>query len=321
MALSPAYLFERLKAGHPAAVARAISVLADRRPGYSELLGLLYREPVESDLIGVTGAPGAGKSTLVDGLIQRYRKAGRPIGVIAVDPSSPFSGGAILGDRIRMQRHSTDDGVFIRSLASRGVLGGLGPSTAEASKVLSHAGFDPIIIETVGVGQAEVDVMGVANLVLMVLVPGSGDVVQCLKAGVMEIGDLFVINKGDRDGADRLMTEVEVILRLAWPEDAPSKRLLRTVASSGEGLDELLERVDLAVEEQRATGERARREKVQLERQLKGLLRQEVVRRFSSFESESQVLREAVVKVARGESDPVSLARGIADDFAAWLGG
>ena len=321
MTQGPSSLFERVKAGQTAGVARAISVLADRRPGHLELLGDLYRHPVNAEVIGVTGPPGAGKSTLVDSLIENYRAAGKRVGVVAVDPSSPFTGGAILGDRIRMQRHATDPDVFIRSLASRGLLGGLGPATAEAARVLAHAGFDPIIIETVGVGQAEVEVMGVAGLVLMVLVPGSGDVVQCLKAGVMEIGDIFVVNKGDRDGADRLMVEVEVLLRLAWPDESPDKRLLRTVATTGDGIEELIDKLAEHAEEHIAKGERARRLERQMERQLRGLLRSEVVQRFYSYDSEKNAVDKAVKKLSTGQADPVSLAREIADDFSAWLGG
>jgi len=313
--------FERIRAGQPAAVARAISMVADRRDGYLELLAELYRYPVEGVVIGVTGPPGAGKSTLVDALIAQYRASGRRVGVIAVDPSSPFTGGAILGDRIRMQRHAADPDVFIRSLASRGQLGGLGPATAEAGRVLELAGFDVVILETVGVGQAEVEVMGVADIVLMVLVPGSGDHVQILKAGVMEIGDLFVVNKGDRDGADRLQAEVEMLLRLAWPQEEPARRMARTVATTGEGVADLAEKITGRLLAFERSGARVERRKRHVERQLRGHLQREVVERFHRYDRERHAVEGAVASLVSGQNDPVSAARTIVAEFTNWLKG
>jgi LAO/AO transport system kinase len=314
-------LVSKLKSFSPVAIARSISILADRREGYQELLSSIYREKQEGTVIGITGAPGAGKSTLVDCLIAQYRKEGRRVGVIAVDPSSPFTGGALLGDRVRMQRHATDPEVFIRSLASRGLLGGLGPATAETARLMGFAGFDPVIIETVGVGQAEVEVMGVADLVLMVLVPGSGDQIQCLKAGVMEIGDIFVVNKADRDGADKVAGEVEMLLHLAFPDDDPSQRMARTTATTGEGVADLVKQVEEAIGAFIDGGSLSNRRQKQLKLQLKGQLRDEFASRFRTFDSKAKMVDEATDKLYSGESDPVSLAKNIVDNYSKWLGG
>lgn len=321
MAPMPEELLERAARGEAPALARLISIMADRREGWTDTLAGLYRRPVTGRILGVTGAPGAGKSTLVDAMIASLRSAGRRVGVVAVDPSSPFTGGAILGDRVRMGRHATDPGVFIRSLATRGQLGGLGPATAQAARLLLMAGFDPVIIETVGVGQAEVDVMGVADLVLMVLVPGGGDHVQCLKAGVMEIGDVFVVNKADRDGADRLVGEVEMLLRLGRPDEDPGLRLVRTVAVSGTGVDELLACVEGRCAVLDASGEAAERRLRQVRGQLRAQLRREIVERFMSYDRERRATDDAVERIHEGTGDPVTAARVIVDDFIAWLGG
>ena len=196
-------------------------------------------------LVGVTGAPGAGKSTLVDGLVARWRKAGSTVGVIAVDPTSPFSGGALLGDRVRMQAHAQDAGVFIRSMATRGHLGGLARATADSALVLDAAGKDFVTIETVGVGQDEVEVAGTADISIVVLVPGMGDDVQALKAGVMEIADVFVVNKADRDGADRTVAEIESLLSLhAYGEGEWRPPIVSTRATDGHGVDELIDTID-----------------------------------------------------------------------------
>jgi LAO/AO transport system kinase len=235
----PDILIEGIRNRNQQSIARAISVIADRRPGWEHLLKTVWDAPCTSTFIGITGAPGSGKSTLADALIRLYRAAGRRVGVIAVDPSSPFSGGAILGDRLRMQDHAEDPDVFIRSMASRGRLGGLAPATAEAAGVLAMAGYNPILIETVGVGQSEVDVMTIADVVLMVLVPGNGDSIQALKAGVMEIGDIFVLNQADRPGADRLMAEVQTALRLS-DDQTHAERVHQTVATEGTGVADVL---------------------------------------------------------------------------------
>jgi len=231
-----------VKARDTRAVAQAISLVEERSAEGPELLKLLEggaRPPV----IGVTGAPGVGKSTLVDGMLSHYRRAGRTVAVIAVDPSSPITGGAVLGDRVRMHRHYTDPGVFIRSMATRGAYGGLAPATRDAVTILAAAGYDLVLVETVGVGQSEVEVMHLADIVLLVLVPGMGDAIQTLKAGIMEIADIFVLNKSDHDGASSLEQQVKDFLRLS-PGRERETPVLRTVAATGEGIRDLCDAVD-----------------------------------------------------------------------------
>ena len=234
-------LAERVLAGEPRAVARAISLIEDDDPSGSELIRSIFGRTGRAFIVGVTGPPGAGKSTLVDRLSGEFRRAGSTVGVIAVDPTSPFTGGAVLGDRLRMQSHATDAGVFIRSMATRGHLGGLARATADAALVLDASGRDVVIIETVGVGQDEVDIVRTADASIVTLVPGTGDDVQALKAGIMEIADIFVVNKADREGADRLVTSVESNLSLhAYGADDWRPPIVKTVATTGDGLPALM---------------------------------------------------------------------------------
>jgi GTPase len=230
---------ERLRNGDPRSLARAISTVENREAESSELLKSLFPHTGHARILGMTGAPGAGKSTLVDQLAKHYRKENKTVGIIAVDPTSPYSGGAILGDRIRMQDHFSDPGIYIRSMATRGSLGGLARTTADVTTVLDASGRDLIMIETVGVGQDEVDIVRLADITVVILVPGMGDDVQTIKAGIMEIADIFVINKCDREGAERVEREIRAMQSLAVRSDRWTPPIVKTVASDGNGIIEL----------------------------------------------------------------------------------
>ena len=230
---------DRIRSGEVRALARAISTIEDNRPESRELLKALFNYTGQARVIGLTGAPGAGKSTLVDQLAREYRKQERTAGIIAVDPTSPYTGGAILGDRIRMQAHHADPGIFIRSMATRGHLGGLARATTDVATVLDAAGKDVVLIETVGVGQDEIDIVRLADITVVILVPGMGDDVQTIKAGIMEIADIFVINKSDREGADRVEREIRSMQSLAVRSDKWTPPILKTVATTAQGIPEL----------------------------------------------------------------------------------
>ena len=234
---------ETIRGGDIRTAARLMRDLDDGRPAAVAVMRELYRHTGRAFVLGVTGNPGAGKSTVVDALIHFYRQAGKRVGVVAVDPTSPFSGGAILGDRIRMQRHATDPGVFIRSLATRGHLGGLSRSTGDVVAVLDAMGYDVVIIETVGVGQDEVDVVSQAETAVVVTVPGLGDEIQAIKAGILEIADVLVVNKSDREGADRTVRDLVAMLELRG-HNAAEVEIVRTVATTGKGIDELAHAID-----------------------------------------------------------------------------
>jgi len=230
---------DHLRTGDARAIARAISTVENRVPGYSDLLKALFPHSGHARILGLTGAPGAGKSTLVDQLAKHYRKENRTVGIIAVDPTSPYTGGAILGDRIRMQDHFADAGIYIRSMATRGSLGGLARTTADVTTVLDASGRDLVMIETVGVGQDEVDIVRLADITIVILVPGMGDDVQTIKAGIMEIADIFVINKSDRDGAERVEREIRAMQSLSIRSDHWTPPIVKTVASDGTGIADL----------------------------------------------------------------------------------
>src|ERR687885_2089578 len=241
--MSGAQTIDRILAGEPRAVARAISVVEDGAAGAAGLMKAVFPHTGRGLVVGVTGSPGAGKSSLVDRLAGLYRSRGERVGIVAVDPSSPFSGGAILGDRIRMQALGLDPGVFIRSMATRGNLGGLARATVDAVAILDAAGFDKVIVETVGVGQDEVEIVKTADVSVVVLVPGMGDDIQAIKAGIMEIGDVFAINKADRDGVLRTERELEQLLSISERPDGWKPPVVKTVATESSGLEALAEAV------------------------------------------------------------------------------
>jgi LAO/AO transport system kinase len=283
---------EAILRGDTRALARAATAIENRRPEAVVLMQELFPNTGRAALIGVTGPPGAGKSTLVDQAARHLRAAGRSVGIIAVDPTSPFSGGAILGDRIRMQDHHADAGVFIRSMASRGSLGGLAAATTDIALLLDAAGKDAILIETVGVGQDEVEIARLADVTLVVLVPGMGDDVQSLKAGIMEIADVFVINKADRPGADVLERELHASLSLS--EDGKRPPIVRTVAPEGQGIPELMR----AVEEVPRKDRRAELWRLRLGE----MLRERLLERLPPDE-----LQSAAEDVAARRRDPYSI--------------
>ena len=237
-------LTDQLRSGDARAIARAISTVENHAPGWSDLLKALFPYTGKARIIGLTGPPGAGKSTLVDHLARLYRKQDRQVGIIAVDPTSPYTGGAILGDRIRMQEHFSDPGTYIRSMATRGSLGGLARTTSDVAMVLDASGRDIILIETVGVGQDEVDIVRLADITIVILVPGMGDDVQSIKAGIMEIADIFVINKSDHEGAERVEREIRTLQSLAIRSDKWTPPVVKTVASEGVGVGELAAAID-----------------------------------------------------------------------------
>jgi len=301
---------EEILRGDARAMARAISSVENREPESHELLRRLFPHTGRAAIIGVTGSPGTGKSTLVDGLAALLRRRGHTVGILAVDPSSPFSGGAILGDRVRMQAHAADPGVYIRSMATRGALGGLSAGTLDAAVVLDAAGKDYILVETVGVGQDEIDVMRLADVTLVVLVPGLGDDVQAFKAGIMEIADIFVLNKSDLEGADRVEAEVRGLLSVAVADKGQSSppSICRTVAVRQEGLEQLLATVLEHLEASRSGGRLERRKIERWRQRLIDLLRERMLERVTSDVLGNGSLNQYAAAVASRETDPYSVA-------------
>jgi LAO/AO transport system kinase len=296
----------RVLAGDPRAVARAISLVEDDAEAGRELIGAIYGHTGRAYVVGVTGAPGVGKSTLVDRLIAEARRAGRTVGVLAIDPTSPFSGGAILGDRVRMTTHSNDTDVFVRSMATRGHLGGVAAATSDAVLVLDAAGKDLVIIETVGVGQDEVDIVRTADVSIVMLVPGAGDDVQALKAGIMEIADIFVVNKADRDGADQVVQSVTASLSLqTFAEGEWRPPVLKTEAANGVGVDRLWE--DIGRFRQHQAPQQQRRQQVRHETRLRGLLAQRLVEHVEE-RLPAGAFERMVDDVANRRIDPYSAA-------------
>lgn len=343
--------FRRFRSGQRAALARAISLVEDHRPGFQAFLHAVLSMELRGRRLGVTGPPGAGKSSLVATLARTYREAGDTVGVVAVDPTSPYSGGALLGDRIRMNDLATDPGIFIRSMATRGSLGGLATTTKEVLDLMDGFGFERILVETVGVGQTELEITAAADTVAVVLVPESGDAIQAMKAGLMEIADIFVVNKADRPGADRLAKEIGVSLQLREGkamrnvpahhgvdltkarrrgEPPPSEEegseepaedasweipVLKTVASTGDGVSEVVEAVDAHRAYLEESGELARRRLARAETRVREVVERELRRLAWEDEDVRTVLEEGLKEVEQDRATPYSLARQILEEL------
>ena len=295
---------QRIVAGDIRALARAATAIENRQAAGEPLLKALFPHTGRAAVLGITGAPGAGKSTFVDALARAYRQENKQVAILAVDPTSPYTGGAILGDRIRMQSHHADPGVFIRSMATRGCLGGLARATTGLALLFDAAGRDAVLIETVGVGQDEVEIARLADVTLLVLVPNMGDDVQAIKAGIMEIADVFVINKSDQPGADRLEREIKAMQSLSTRKDGWVPPIVWTVANQGQGIDQVL----AAVREYQARSPRQSRAVETWALRLRDMLRDRVLERFAHVDFE-----EAARRVAAHEVDPFTV-------LDAWLG-
>jgi LAO/AO transport system kinase len=304
-------LVDKIVGGDTRAVARAISKVEDAAPDASDLMKKVFPHTGRGLVIGITGAPGAGKSSLVDKLALLYRRQGERVGIIAVDPSSPFSGGAILGDRIRMQALGLDKGVFIRSMATRGNLGGLARATVDAVAILDAAGYAKIIIETVGVGQDEVEIVKAADVSVVVLVPGMGDDIQAIKAGIMEIGDIFVINKADREGVYTTEKELEGLLSLAERQDDWQPAIVKTVAIESKGIEELASAIDNFRESRLQTDVGHERRRAIARWRILELLRERLLAQTLNANGASERLDALAAEVATRQRDPYSAAEEI----------
>jgi len=308
-------LVAKAREGHPRAVARLISLVEDESPLLREVMAALAPHAGHAQVVGITGSPGVGKSTSTAALVTELRRADKRVGILAVDPSSPFSGGALLGDRVRMQDHALDPEVYIRSMASRGHLGGLSWTTPQAVRVLDAAGCDVILIETVGVGQSEVEIAGLADTTLVLLAPGMGDGIQAAKAGILEIGDLYVINKSDRDGADALRRDLRSMLALAErSEGAWKPPIVKTVASRAEGLDEVVAEIDKHRAWLEESGELERRRTRRARDEIEAIAVTALRARWGDVHGRSE-LDDLASAVVAGESDPYTAADGLLEAF------
>jgi len=311
-----ALIAEVVDGGRPRAVARLISLIEDRTEHARPISAALAATAGRAHVVGITGSPGVGKSTSTSALVTALRATGRKVGVLAVDPSSPFTGGALLGDRIRMQEHATDDGVYIRSMASRGHLGGLSASAPQALRVFDAAGCDVVLVETVGVGQSEVEIAGIADTSLVLLAPGMGDGIQAAKAGILEIGDIFVVNKADRDGANTTRREIRTVISMTdRAEGAWHPPVVMTVATKAEGVDEVVEQIDAHRAHLERSGELGRRRLARVRREIEALALSVVQDRFEQRRNGSS-LDDLAHDVLAGTCDPYTAADQLVADLA-----
>jgi LAO/AO transport system kinase len=308
---------ERIRLGDVRTIARTISAIENGTPHVTNLLKQLFPLTGGAKILGITGSPGAGKSTLVDQIAREYRKAEKKIGIVAVDPTSPYTGGAILGDRIRMQAHHADPGIYIRSMATRGFLGGLARTTADVTSVLDAAGRDIVIVETVGVGQDEVDIVRLADVTVVVLVPGMGDDVQTIKAGIMEIADIFVINKSDREGAERVEREIRNMQTLAGNirEDQWTAPIIKTVASTGTGVVELVKAIAQYEEHLTAKDLLTKRRASNWRERLVEMLREALLEQLMRESMTKDSLGILAVEIAEHKRDPYTLVDEVVERF------
>jgi LAO/AO transport system kinase len=309
-------LVARAQDSDPRAVARLISMVEDASPRLREVATALAPHTGRAQVVGLTGSPGVGKSTSTSALVSALRKQGKRVGVLAVDPSSPFSGGALLGDRVRMQEHATDSGVFIRSMATRGHLGGLSWATPQALRVLDAAGCDVVLVETVGVGQSEIEVVSLADTTIVLLAPGMGDGIQAAKAGILEVADIFVVNKADRDGADQTVRDLRYMLSLGERRERDGSTwkapIVRTIASKGKGIDDVVATLDQHREWMAKSGERDRRRQLRARAEIEAITLEQVRLRIGDIRGSGN-LPELAKRVVAGELDPYTAAEELMD--------
>lgn len=307
-------LIKRYLSGDRRALARFISLVENETDNTAELLDKIYYRTGNAYRIGITGPPGAGKSTIVDQLTKRYRKQNKTVGIIAVDPTSPFTGGALLGDRIRMNDLATDPGVFIRSMATRGSLGGLAQRTHEVADLLDAFGFDIVIFETVGVGQSELDVVEAADTTVVVLVPESGDSIQAMKAGLMEIADIFAINKADREGADRVLLEIQYVLEFSENSRPWKPPVIQTVANSGKGIDDLLQSLEQHLAFQDRSQIRITKRKKRIENYVRQIVKENILKEFWQ-PSQEQKLTHQIDQIIANKRSPYAVSNELIEEF------